>query len=150
MSTERRDGGHIVVGVDGSPSSIAALRWAIRQAKLTGSSVDAVTAWQVPTAYGLAPIGEDAFDFEADAKKILADALNEVSGTESGVVIRSSVVEGNPADVLVWAARGADQLVVGSRGHGGLTAALLGSVSQHCVHHTSCPVTVIRETGENE
>ncbi len=150
MSTQGRDGGRIVVGVDGSPSSIAALRWAIRQAKLTGSSVDAVTAWQLPTAYGLAPIGEDAFDFQADAKKILADALNEVSGTESDVVIRSSVVQGNPGDVLVWAARGADMLVVGSRGHGGLTTALLGSVSQHCVHHASCPVMVIRETGENK
>ncbi len=58
MSSLGRNGGRIVVGVDGSESSMAALRWAIRQARLTGSSVDAVTAWQVPSAYGMAPIAE--------------------------------------------------------------------------------------------
>jgi nucleotide-binding universal stress UspA family protein len=54
------------------------------------------------------------------------------------------VTEGNPAQVLLDAARGADLLVVGSRGHGGFAEALLGSVSQHCVHHARCPVVVIR------
>ena len=150
MSSQGQNGGRIVVGVDGSESSMAALRWAVRQAKLTGSSVDAVIAWRVPSAYGLAPIADGGLDFEGDAKKILADALNEVGGAESDVVIRPTVVEGYPADVLVWCARGADLLVVGSRGHGGLTSALLGSVSHHCVHHASCPVLVIRGTGEDK
>ena len=150
MSSQGQDGGRIVVGVDGSVSSMAALRWAIRQAKQTGSSVDAVTAWRVPSGYGLAPTGDGAVDFEGDAKKILADALNEVSGSESDVIIRPLVVEGHPADVLVWTARGADLLVVGSRGHGEFTSALLGSVSHYCVHHASCPVLVIRGAGQDK
>ena len=60
------------------------------------------------------------------------------------------LVEGHPADVLVWSARGADLLVVGSRGHGVFTSALLGSLSHHCVHHASCPVLFIRVTGEDK
>ena len=147
MSSFGRNGGRIVVGVDGSESSMAALCWAIRQARLTGSSVDAVTAWQVPSSYGLAPIADGGMDFAGEAKKILAEALDEVSGADSDVVIRPSVAEGHPADVLVRTARGADLLVIGSRGHGGFTAALLGSVSHYCVHHASCPVLVIRGTG---
>ena len=149
MSSQGQNGGRIVVGVDGSESSMAALRWAVRQAKLTGSSVDAVIAWRVPSGYGLAPIADGGLDFEGDAKKILADALNEVGGA-ANVVIRPTVVEGYPADVLVWSARGADLLVVGSRGHGGFTSALLGLVSHHCVHHASCPVLVIRGAGEGK
>jgi len=144
MSSQGRGRGRIVVGVDGSASSMAALRWALRQATLTGSSVDAVIAWHLPAGYGVAPVGDRAVDFEGDAKQVLADALNEVSGTEPGVLVRPSVVEGHTADVLVRAARGADLLVVGSRGHGELASALLGSVSHFCVHHASCPVLVIR------
>ena len=58
----------IVVGVDGSESSKAALRWAIHQARLTGGSVDAVTAWRYPATYGLAPTGDEGTDFEGDAR----------------------------------------------------------------------------------
>jgi len=137
----------IVVGVDGSPSSMMALRWSLRQAKLTGSEVEAVTAWRYPSTYGFSPTMDGASDFEGDAQKILFDALNEVSGEGPGVIIRPSVVEGHPADVLVREARGADLLVVGSRGHGGFAGMLLGSVSQHCVHHAPCSVLVIQGTG---
>jgi nucleotide-binding universal stress UspA family protein len=147
MSMQDRDSRRIVVGVDGSPSSMVALRWAILQAELTDSAVEAVTAWRLPSRYGLAPVADGATDFEGHAGKILADALNEVSSVEPDVVIRSSVVEGHPAEVLVRAAHGADMLVVGSRGHGGFAGALLGSVSQYCVHHAPCPVLVIRGTG---
>lgn len=149
MSRLDRDDRRIVVGVDGSPSSMAALRWAILQAELTGCAVEAVTAWRLPSRYGFAAVTDRATDFEGDARKVLADALNEVSSVEPDVVIRSSVVEGHPAEVLVWAARGADMLVVGSRGHGGFAGAVLGSVSQYCVHHAPCPVLVIRGTGWN-
>jgi nucleotide-binding universal stress UspA family protein len=145
MSSQGQGSGRIVVGVDGSAPSMAALRWAIHQAKLTGSSVDAVIAWHLPAGYGMAPMADRAaVDFEGEAKQILVAALNEVSGTEPEVLVRPSVVEGHTADVLVRAAREADLLVVGSRGHGELTSALLGSVSHFCVHHASCPVLVIR------
>ena len=134
----------IVVGVDGSPSSRAALRWAIHQARLTGAAVDAVTAWRFPPGYEWAPGATGTADFEAGARRQLTAALNEASGVEPEVAIRPSVVIGYPGPVLVEAARGAELLVVGCRGHGGFTGALLGSVSSHCVHHAPCPVLVMR------
>ena len=138
-------GKRIVVGVDGSPSSMKALRWTIRQAKLTAAEVEAVTAWSYPSGYGWASFGEGAVDFEGDAGKILVEALAEVSGIAPDVVVEPLVVQGHAADVLVRAAEGADLLVVGSRGHGGFAGMLLGSVSQHCVHHASCPVLILRD-----
>lgn len=134
----------IVVGVDGSDSSKAALRWAIRQAKLTGASVDAVTAWHYPAGYGWAQDGGEV-DFEGDAKRVLSEALGEVSGLEPDVPVRPLIAEGHPADVLLRTAKGAGLLVVGSRGHGGFASALVGSVSMYCVSHAHCPVLVLRD-----
>jgi len=134
----------IVVGVDGSVSSKAALRWAIRQAKLTGASVDAVTAWRYPPGYGWTPVASE-LDFESDAKRALTEALGEVSGLDPEVPVRPLVAEGNTAEVLLRAAKGADLLVIGSRGHGGLTSALIGSVSLNCVLHAHCPVLVLHD-----
>ena len=139
----------IVVGVDGSGSSKAALRWAIRHAKLTGSLVEAVTAWHYPAAYGLAPGSEGSFDFETNAKNALVEALAEVSGLEPDVPVRPLVTEGAAAEVLLHEAKGADLLVVGSRGHGGFASALLGSVSMYCVLHAHCPVLVLRDGRED-
>lgn len=142
-------GYRIVVGVDGSEPSMRALRWAVRQAKLTGGSVDAVTAWHCPTNVGVAPVAFDGLaDFESDAKRILTEALAEVRGLVPEVLVESQVGEGNAAEVLLRAAKGADLLVVGSRGHGGFASALLGSVSLHCVQHAHCPVVVIRADDE--
>jgi nucleotide-binding universal stress UspA family protein len=133
----------IVVGVDGSASSKAALGWAIRQAKLTGAVVDAVIAWRYPGAYGYpGPVGDDT-DYSELAAKVVTDTIAEVAGPAE---IRPKVVEGNPAAVLLAASAGAELLVVGSRGHGGFVEALLGSVSQHCVHHAACPVVIIRDS----
>lgn len=137
----------IVVGVDGSDSSKAALRWAIRQAKLTGDSVDAVTAWHHPSTYGWA-VGDQMIDLEGDAKQVLTEALNEVSSLEPEVPVRPLVTEGHAAEVLLRAAKGAGLLVVGSRGHGGFASALVGSVSLYCVLHAHCPVLVLRDGRE--
>ena len=138
----------IVTGVDGSDSSLSALRWAIRQAGLTGAPVDAVAAWHNPVvaaSYGYVPVGtgEDN-DFKEITEKVLADAISSTLDPGSDVRVRSHVIEGNAAQVLIDASDGAELLVVGSRGHGGFTEALLGSVSQHCVHFARCPVVVIR------
>ena len=140
-------GGRIVVGVDGSDSSRAALAWAVRQAALTGARVDAVHAWRAPASYSygygyamMLPVP----DLEKFAGRVIDKAVAEVADLASGVEIRAVTVEGNPARALLDAAKDADLLVVGSRGHGGFTEALLGSVSQHCVHHADCPVVVIR------
>ena len=145
---EDRTGSRIVVGVDGSPSSIGALRWGIRQGELTGATVDAVIAWHYPVptgGYGWAPTSMVAsLDFEENARKILVEAISEAGGPAGLIPVRARVVEGNPARALLDAADGAGLLVVGSRGHGGFTEALLGSVGQHCVHHAPCPVVVVR------
>jgi nucleotide-binding universal stress UspA family protein len=140
----------IVVGVDGSDSSKAALRWAIRQAKLTGGSVDAVIAWRFPPSYGWAPYPDGTPDLEGTAKSTLIAALAEVSGVEPEVPVRPVVTEGHAAEALLHAARGADLLVVGSRGHGGFTSALVGSVSLQCVLHAHCPVLVFRDGKEGD
>jgi nucleotide-binding universal stress UspA family protein len=135
----------IVVGVDGSPSSKAALAWAIGQAKLTGAMVEAVIAWDYPATYGYAGVVVDV-DWEGLAAQVLGDAVSEVAPDAAPVAIRQRVSEGNAAQVLLDASAGADLLVVGSRGHGGFVEALLGSVSQHMVHHAACPVVVIRDS----
>jgi nucleotide-binding universal stress UspA family protein len=151
-AAEHRAGHRIVAGVDGSPSSLSALRWAVRQARLTGATVDAVITWHYPVSeggYGSSVIGTGkAFDFREAAEKVLADAISTVGDPGSdpggGIPVRARVIEGNAAQVLIDASAGADLLVVGSRGHGGFTEALLGSVGQHCVQHAHCPVVVVR------
>ncbi len=145
---EDHNGPRIVAGIDGSPSSLSALRWAVKQAGLTGATVDAVITWHYPVSsggYGWGPMGTGtAFDFTENAEKVLAEAIGTVCAPSSNVPVHARVVEGNAAQVLIDASMGADLLVVGSRGHGGFTEALLGSVSQHCVHYARCPVVVVR------
>ncbi len=139
----------IVAGVDGSPSSRAALRWAVSQARLTGGTVDAVIAWQIPlvlASSGWAPIYlEEGGDFEKDARRTIETVVSEDVDPADGQRVTIQVRKGHPAQVLLEAAGGADLLVVGRRGHGSLAEALLGSVSQHCVHHAHCPVLIMRE-----
>ncbi|MDR3648705.1 MAG: universal stress protein [Acidimicrobiales bacterium] len=143
-------GERIVVGVDGSLSSHRTLRWAARQAKLTGASLQVVTCWEYPTSYGWAPPYPADFDPGGDAKRILEVTVAEALGDDPGIDIDLTVVEGRPAPVLLDAARGASLLVVGSRGHGEFTGMLLGSVSEHCVGHARCPVTVVRDGGDHD
>jgi nucleotide-binding universal stress UspA family protein len=148
MPAQEKKAGRIVVGVDGSAPGDTALRWAVRQADLTGASVDAVIVWEYPAAlggYGMAPVPMyDDNDFPAIAEKTVTEAISNAVDPASHVRVRPQVIEGSAALALLKAAEGADLLVVGSRGHGGFAGALLGSVSQHCVHHAHCPVVVIR------
>jgi nucleotide-binding universal stress UspA family protein len=133
----------IVVGVDGLESSTAALRWAIHQAKLTGAVVEAVTAWHIPAGTGWVQPA-DWPDYEDDARSVLCEAIAEMCALDPDVQLCPRVVEGRAGQVLVEAAEGAELLVVGCRGHGGLAEALLGSVGQYCVHHAPCPVVIMR------
>ncbi len=143
MNARPDDRPRIVVGVDGFESSRAALRWAIHQAKLTGAVVEAVTAWHIPAGTGLMPTA-DMPDYQDDARTVLAEAITEMCTADAEVEVRPRVVAGRAAQVLVDAAEGAELLVVGCRGHGGLAEALLGSVGQYCVHHAPCPVVIMR------
>jgi nucleotide-binding universal stress UspA family protein len=143
VSQESKDR-RIVVGVDGSPLSCEALRWAARQAALTGSVLDAVIAWHDPASYaGYSWLIADT-SYADPAAKTLAVAVANTLKHEGGITVRQHVVEGHPARVLLDAAEGADLLVLGHRGHGGFDGMLLGSVTQHCVSHSPCPVVVIR------
>ncbi|MEV0899159.1 universal stress protein [Actinoplanes sp. NPDC049802] len=139
----------IVVGVDGSPGSKNALKWAMNQARLTGATVEAITSWQDPAKHGTA-FGWTSAAFEGDTYaitmvRVLDDTIAEVAAQTShpGKVL-AQVVEGHPVEALVRAATGADLLVVGSRGHGTFAGIMLGSVSQQCVQHAPCPVLVVR------
>ncbi|KJS63282.1 universal stress protein [Streptomyces rubellomurinus] len=134
----------IVVGVDGSPASVDALRWAVGHARARGAVVVALSAWQYPVATGwVVPVMEYE-DLSGSYRKILDDCVRQVADTDPEAEVEALVVEGGAVQCLLDAARGAELLVVGSRGHGGFTGALLGSVSQHCVQHAPCPVVVVR------
>jgi len=137
-------GGLIVVGVDGSQSSIDALRWAAGQAKLTGAALEVVAAWEYPTSFGWLPPWPTDYDAEKEAYRALDEIVRPVLADHPGLEIRQTVMEGHPAPVLVKAAEAADLLVVGSRGHGAFAGMLLGSVSEHCASHAACPVVVVR------
>ncbi|HEY8788002.1 MAG TPA: universal stress protein [Actinopolymorphaceae bacterium] len=132
--------GRIVVGVDGSDASIEAVRWAVRYARLVGADVETVTSWVYPASSGMAL---DTIDWQQNARDILDAALARALSDGSDHLIRT-IVEDHPAAALVDAARGAELLVVGSRGRGAFAGMLLGSVSQHVAAHAPCPVVVVR------
>jgi nucleotide-binding universal stress UspA family protein len=135
----------IVVGVDGSPSSMAALEWAANHAGLTGAILEVLMTWEWPASYGWSLPIPSGYDPQHDSAKALDKILKPVREGHPGVTIQSKVLEGHPAPLLVKASDGADLLVVGSRGHGEFAGMLLGSVSEHCVTNASCPVLVLRD-----
>lgn len=133
----------IVVGVDGSPESVQALKWAAALAPTLGARITAVTAWHFETVLG--PYAASEWDPEADAKDALADAVTEAFGDTPPKGLHSLCRRGNPAQVLIDEGRIARMIVVGSRGHGGFAGLLLGSVSQGCVEHAPCAVLVVHK-----
>jgi nucleotide-binding universal stress UspA family protein len=142
----------IVVGVDGSDESKNALRWAVDEARVHGASVAAVHAWQAPPPVPeLTPVPTYDISILPELReasvRFVAEVVKEVVG-ESDVSVEPAAVEGPAAAVLTDAARDADLLVVGSRGHGGFTGLLLGSVSQQLAHHSPCPVVIHRRREE--
>lgn len=143
--TPRSPGGGIVVGVDGSPGSLAALRWAVREASTRGLAVHVVSAWEYPmeSTFGdMATVGD--FHPVVAAEKILMTALADAGVAADDETVTTAPVEGHPAEVLMQVAAGAELLVVGSRGYGRIFGALLGSVSQYVAAHAACPVVVIK------
>jgi nucleotide-binding universal stress UspA family protein len=144
----------IVVGVDHSAGAKQALRFALEEAKLRGAPLRAVHAWQfgyvgVTGMEGALPAAGGQLDEFRDAAAAALDAtLGETIPDAGDVDVERRVVEGAPAAVLVEESRGADLLVVGSRGHGGFAQLLLGSVSQQCAHHAECPVVIVRSKAD--
>ena len=133
----------IVVGVDGSEESKKTLRFALEEAKrwqTTLHVVHAFTEWEpIP---GTRELEQDRGPEEREAW--LATLIRDVVGENADVEISRSTVEDDPTAALLAAAQSAELLIVGSRGHGGFADLLLGSVSQQCAHHASCPVVIVR------
>ena len=137
----------VVVGLDGSEEAVAALAFALEEAKLRRLSLLLVSAWEVPAVEyagaALVPTPDLIEDAEEHARTVLEEALATI-GAPPGIEIEAVEVEGRAADVLVEHAAGATLLVVGSRGRGAVASLLLGSVSTAVAHHSPCPVTIVR------
>lgn len=133
----------IVVGIDGSPQSAAALSWAIEEARLRGLGLQIVHAF--PALVSI--LGTRAHEYypevQQEAEKAFEDLLAKVPSTD-GIEVERRLEAGNPSELLVEASRGASLLVVGSHGRGNFHGMLMGSVSLHCVHQAHCPVVVVR------
>ena len=144
--------GRIVVGIDGSEHSAAALRWAVEEAKLRDAKVEAVHAWTyvpvaTPADAGLVPVPwtdnvEALQATQEAAERIATDHVRDVLGADHGVTV--SLVQNDAAEALIQAAADADLLVVGNRGRGALKEALLGSTSGRVADHAPCPVVIVR------
>jgi nucleotide-binding universal stress UspA family protein len=131
----------VVVGVDGSPGSQSAVRWAAQQATLTGATLRAVSSWRWPNYITRVPPG---IDLAKDTRRILDEVLEQALSGSEDVTVTRHVVEGPPGPVLVAQSHDASLLVVGAQGRAAFTGMLLGSVAEHCVRHGSCPVVVVR------
>jgi len=134
----------IVVGVDGSEPSRLALRWAADEAKLRDATLEVVTAWHIPPQVASPAVPTGDYDFETVAGDTLAAEVAAILGPDPGPIVRR-VVNGHAARVLIELSEHAELLVVGSRGLGGFTGTLLGSVSRHCTTHAHCSVVVVRD-----
>jgi nucleotide-binding universal stress UspA family protein len=145
MSTQQAaKAGRIIVGIDGSLASIGAMRWAARQASLTDSILDVVMTWDWPPSHGWAMPFPSGYDPEESVRKALDEAVTELRTSYPAIDITARVVHEHPAPLLVEESKGADVLVLGSRGHGEFAGMLIGSVSEFCATNAHCPVLVHR------
>ena len=146
MASNGESGQVVVVGVDGSDPSVAALSWASRYGAATGATVRAVRVWHYPTSAGLPP-GKTPEPVEAEVEGWVRDELSQAvakANAGSSAQVETKIVYGHPAQALIDESRGESLLVLGHRGHGGFAEALTGSIVIHCVNHAACPVVVVR------
>jgi nucleotide-binding universal stress UspA family protein len=136
-------GAEVVVGIDGSEESRAALRWAARHAALLGRPLSAVAVWQDQLQFGAAAVFPEP-EFAVEARRWLERALGELPEGLPTDAISTHVGRGDPVRVLVELSRDAEVLVLGNNGRGRLSGVLLGSVAQGCAHRARCPVVLVR------
>ncbi|WP_137992007.1 universal stress protein [Streptomyces vilmorinianum] len=144
MQAEAAPRKRVVVGIDGSPASYAALRWSVDYARMAGAQVEAVAAYDVAGATGWSAPAVDATLDAEQARRTLNREIITALGMPQDVPVEEHLVRGNAAQALIAASEGAELLVVGNRGRGGFARLLLGSVSQQCALHASCPVVILR------
>jgi nucleotide-binding universal stress UspA family protein len=141
----------VVVGVDGSAQSIAALRWAAKYGAATGATIRAVRVWHYPSAATPTPEGKAppavTEEVRQEMQEQLDDAIGQVYPDGLPDNVQTRIAYGHSAATLIDESREADLLVLGNKGYSALTGVLIGSVSLHCVTHAVCPVTVVRTTG---
>ncbi|KSZ56114.1 universal stress protein [Rhodococcus pyridinivorans KG-16] len=142
----------IVVGVDGSPTSLQAAAWAAMEATRRMTPLTLITSMFMPGGYGI-PVGlPDSFfeDEEREAEKRLAAAAHHVaqSASPSTLTIETVICQGPPARELVERSKTAFMVVIGANQGGPIERAFLGSVSGTVVTHAHCPVAVIRSLPE--
>jgi nucleotide-binding universal stress UspA family protein len=137
----------IVVGIDGSAGSKAALRFAAQESDLRKTTLKVVSAWHLPTGLYTAStyVNLDLDALEKDAAGVADQQLVEVLGADRASAVDVVIRQGNAAEALLDESQEAEMLVVGSRGHGGFAGLLLGSISQQCAAHATCPVVVVRD-----
>ncbi len=146
----------IVVGVDDSEESIAALAWAIRQAQVTGAAIEVVYAFQRPIPVPYSPaVRVPAAEFAAEGRLALDEVVSGCLALYPDVQATITVVERRAADALTEAARGAELLVLGSSGTLGIVALLAGSTDYAVIQHAPCPLVLVphplhREGGRQE
>jgi nucleotide-binding universal stress UspA family protein len=133
----------IIVGVDGSERSIAALTWAAGYARATGGRIRVITGYTIPITIFVVPTYNDD-DYRRDAQEVLDQTLDQVGGVLDGIDVSTQVLPLRPALALFNAAEEADLVVVGSHGHHGFPGMHLGSTASFLVHHSPCPVVVCR------
>lgn len=144
-------GGLIVVGVDSSEASREALRWAIDEARLREARLRVVHAWWVyPMGAANDPPDRAERLLGTDPEVAVMEFVTETFGGEPDVDVEIVPAQGRQASAaLIEAAKDADLLVVGSRGAGGFTGLLLGSVSEQVTHHARCPVVIVKRSGSD-
>jgi nucleotide-binding universal stress UspA family protein len=135
----------IVVGVDGSEHSNTALRWALKEAECHSGTVTAVLAWQVP--FLSFPGAFDRDELEKAYKNFLIETVSAIS-PRPAVPLETLVAEGDPTESLVEASRGANLLVLGTRGRSAFAGLLLGAVSQGAAATAHCPVVLVKRSDE--
>jgi nucleotide-binding universal stress UspA family protein len=138
--------GPVVVGVDGSDAADQALGIAFDEAKLRGAGIVAIRVYTHPTFWGtdVPPIQEDSEERRKIELEALLDDLAPWKEKYADVAIEAVVLDGNSAEVLTGLSSTAQLMVVGTRGHGGFSGLLLGSVSLQLLHHSDCPVLITR------
>jgi nucleotide-binding universal stress UspA family protein len=136
--------GRIVVGIDGSPASIDAIDWAGRQAHLTHATLEIIMTWDWPTTFGWTMYLPEGYEPSEGMPEILSKAADGLRGKYPDLEITTRLLQGHPAPLLIEASKGADLLVVGSRGHGEFVGMLIGSVSEYCATNAHCPVLIHR------
>lgn len=135
--------GRIIVGVDGSEPSKEALRWAAKISSATGAPITAVMTWTVSPVFGDTYFPEN-WDPKGDAAKVLTDTVDAAfDGIDKPANLDMVVAQGQASKVLLEEGADAEMIIVGSRGHGGFTGLLLGSVSSSVAAHATCPVLVV-------